>query len=312
MNFYSLSAIGETAYSILHRTREAAVMGLTSRGVFCSTGDGQIIFISYENWRGPLTANLALDTELDGNSRFIRKEERSHPQAFDRLAHASVVKLFADRILFEVEDLTIFTKSISPWTTNIYKLQKNDLSAAQGRLTRTTRSYMTEGNGEGWIKFIPRWAGFEINRDSQEPNSELDKDLLELANSLRAGDGKEILSHTERLSGRGSGLTPSGDDFLVGLLLGLHATAELSPIFDEVDGISQHLIQQARQKTTSLSANLIACAVDGQADERLESALNGILSGELPEAECARRLADYGSSSGGDALLGMAMALSLV
>ena len=56
---------------------------------------------------------------------------------------------------------------------------------------------------------------------------------------------------------------------------------------------------------------MIACALEGQADERLISALDGILRGSLNARECAKRLTDYGSSSGGDTLLGMAMAIQL-
>ena len=311
MSTYSLSAVGEAALEITRRAEQASVMGLTSRGVFCSTVNGQVFFLSYEDWRGPLTGNLDLGARINGDSLTIQKERRHIPQPFERLVQGSVVKLFQDRIRFEVEDLTILTMGVSPWKTTIHTLKHDELEAARERLEKTARSVLAVGNGKGWIGCISYWAGFEPPLNVEDLLENLQNTLQSLANGLRDGDGEEILRQTAHLLGWGSGLTPSGDDFVVGLLLGLRATAQLSSNFQVVCGISQRLIHQARQKTTTLSANLIACGVDGQADERLVSALNGILTGSLPVEVCARRLMNYGGSSGGDALLGMAMALSL-
>ena len=72
------------------------------------------------------------------------------------------------------------------------------------------------------------------------------------------------------------------------------------------------LIELARQKTTWLAAALIECAAEGQADERLITALDGIITGDLPPEECTRRLLAYGSSSGGDAWLGIGLGFTLI
>ncbi len=54
----------------------------------------------------------------------------------------------------------------------------------------------------------------------------------------------------------------------------------------------------AFNRTKLLSANLNACAAEGQTDERLIAALDGILTGQ-PEAEdCAALLLAWGDSSG--------------
>jgi hypothetical protein len=185
------------------------------------------------------------------------------------------------------------------------------LADARARLENVARLVLAEGIDKGWIVCIPRWAGIDFQIEKDEALIEVEDELQHLSDGLRASNNEEILVHTARLIGRGSGLTPSGDDFLIGLLLGLRTTSEISPVWARMSPIFHPLIDQARHKTTTLAANLIACGVDGQADERLISALDGILTGSLPESECARRLIDYGSSSGGDTLLGMAMALSL-
>ena len=61
---------------------------------------------------------------------------------------------------------------------------------------------------------------------------------------------------------------------------------------------------------TTISANLIECAIDGQGDERLIAAGDSIIVGSTAIDECVAGLLDWGSSSGIDALIGMALASS--
>jgi hypothetical protein len=128
--------------------------------------------------------------------------------------------------------------------------------------------------------------------------------------ALRRRDWTAALPLAVELLGLGSGLTPSGDDLLIGLLLGLQrlSTAEsdgATPLL----AFGEALAAAARRRTTSLSASLLACAAQGQADERLVAALDGMTGGALQPGACAGLLLDWGSSSGCDALVGMALAI---
>ncbi len=89
------------------------------------------------------------------------------------------------------------------------------------------------------------------------------------------------------LLGRGPGLTPAGDDFVLGFLLTLHRWGQaVHPDFP-FEVLSARIIPEAKSRTTTLSANLIECAARGQADERLIAGLDGLASGS-PEADaCA-------------------------
>jgi hypothetical protein len=112
------------------------------------------------------------------------------------------------------------------------------------------------------------------------------------------------------LLGLGDGLTPAGDDLILGLLLILNRWGGvLAPGFD-VRPLNRAAIDQARQKTTALSQSLIACAALGQADERLLLALDGIMTDQTDPPACAAQLAGWGSSSGAAALAGMGVGLS--
>ena len=109
--------------------------------------------------------------------------------------------------------------------------------------------------------------------------------------------------------GLGTGLTPAGDDVALGFLLAANRWREL--LFPDVDLQStNHAIQQAAcAKTSTLSANLIDCAIQGQADERLILALDGIITRQPGPEKCISYLSGWGSSSGAWALQGMALAI---
>ncbi len=79
----------------------------------------------------------------------------------------------------------------------------------------------------------------------------------------------------------------------------------------EVEELTRHLLPLAYQKTTTLSANLIECASLGQADERLLLALDGIMTANPDPPTCAAALAAWGNTSGHDALVGMALCITV-
>ncbi len=107
--------------------------------------------------------------------------------------------------------------------------------------------------------------------------------------------------------GLGKGLTPSGDDFVIGFLLGVNRWAHLLPGKLDVKQLNSRIIEQARSQTTTISLNLIECACAGHADERLILALDGIISGNIAPEVCVNLLAGWGNTSGFDSLTGMAL-----
>jgi hypothetical protein len=69
------------------------------------------------------------------------------------------------------------------------------------------------------------------------------------------------------------------------------------------------LLPRACRKNDQGAANLIECAADGQGDERLVTVADGIATGSAPIDTCVDCLPVWGSSSGIDALAGMAIAV---
>jgi hypothetical protein len=60
--------IGSLAKDVLSSEKSAMIFSVTSRGIFLLFRNQKMVFLSFENFRGPLTANLC-----EGKSRFLSK-----------------------------------------------------------------------------------------------------------------------------------------------------------------------------------------------------------------------------------------------
>jgi hypothetical protein len=109
--------------------------------------------------------------------------------------------------------------------------------------------------------------------------------------------------------GSGQGLTPSGDDFVIGTLLSLNRWHEPRFSDDDLSPLNRAIVSASYNRTTRISANLIECAALDQADERLIDAVDYLATGEERYTGVIPRLLDWGNSSGVDAFVGMAVAL---
>ena len=132
------------------------------------------------------------------------------------------------------------------------------------------------------------------------------KDALDGLSCWLAGDTSNpanLGGAIQTLLGYGAGLTPSGDDFLVGLLATLGARNRTHPDLRHsalCDALRSRLV-----RTTDFGAALLANACDGHYDESLRRLLT--LPADLPQA--LAEVAAHGHSSGHDTLCGMAWAL---
>jgi hypothetical protein len=120
-----------------------------------------------------------------------------------------------------------------------------------------------------------------------------------------------LLTLVKALVGLGEGLTPSGDDFLVGLLAVLHLTGSLpwragSPVHTQ-------FCQCVRLGTSQLSGEFLRCAFEGHFAEPLVMLMRALCT---PASDAwpahAATLAAVGHSSGVDAMVGIALGCRLL
>lgn len=133
----------------------------------------------------------------------------------------------------------------------------------------------------------------------------------ELARRLRLGvkrllSGK-LESGTATIKGLGFGLTPSGDDFLAGFLLGMHALQTAAGV-----GFSKErrAVYQAARSNNPFSDALLRCAAEGRYFQRAKSLIQALFEGASADVvRHAHRLLAVGASSGADLAVGLFFAL---
>ena len=104
--------------------------------------------------------------------------------------------------------------------------------------------------------------------------------------------GHTLDSRAEQLIGLGPGLTPSGDDYLGGVMVALHLRQRAS----QASALWRWLEPRLASRTNAISAAHLAAAATGEAHEALHNVLSGDLDLDTLDA--------VGHCSGWDALAG--------
>ncbi len=162
---------------------------------------------------------------------------------------------------------------------------------------------------------LSRWGG-RSRQSEVQPRGPLAALALEtvaaVAQACRRRDVWAVARAAERLVGLGPGLTPSGDDFVGGLLFALHHLRVLYPgSFAWADEPLRALLASAGARTNPISYVLLADLAAGAGPAPLHDLLLGLLQMSEPcqAVPALRRLVDVGHTSGWDVLLGLLCAL---
>jgi hypothetical protein len=113
----------------------------------------------------------------------------------------------------------------------------------------------------------------------------------------------------EVLIGLGPGLTPSGDDFLGGVLVGLRQLG--AP--DLASRLATAVLSRAEQRTHEISRAHLAAAAGGEGLAPLHLMLSSLCTpGAFDIGECLSLIDAIGHTSGWDALAGVALAAAIM
>jgi hypothetical protein len=291
-NIAFAKTIGRLAYESLAPDQEAILIGLTSRGLFVRIGEGRVIFLSFETWRGPLT--LSLTEEI--------AELRT-------LEHGTPVRITPGQLIFPDAGVAVAVHPEAVWQQPPPSHPARPVAERLDNLHFFASQIALAKNGQGFSGLLPPLLGLPT---TTEPDEEpLLATLLGLRQALRNADVPASAETIGKLLGMGSGLTPSGDDVVVGLLLALNRWRPVLWPGGDLGRLNALVVEAAYKATTTLSANLIECAAQGESDERLVAALDSIVTGHPPTGECVPLLLGWGNSSGADALVGMTLALTI-
>jgi hypothetical protein len=273
--------IGSIAWQVWQHDQSARVMGVTSRGLFLAI-EQRVLFVSFERWRGPLTINVEgpLDCVIG-----------------DR------VRLSPTRLIFPATEVDL--SAVEVWHPGVPSCAR-PLTEQREALGQLASSVLARRAPEGFGGLLLHLVDLPEKPALSAIEAALLTWLNQLRDSIQYADFDQATTLIEGLLGLGRGLTPSGDDVTIGLLLSLNRW----PADRDWRELNQRVIDLAYQRTTTISANLIECAAAGEADERLINIVDGLVTGTPSRDECVECVLDWGNSSGIDALIGMALACS--
>lgn len=135
----------------------------------------------------------------------------------------------------------------------------------------------------------PEWSRLRDRTFTDRSQTILLPDIIEcgleqLLAGILVGDEPGILAGIAALAGRGEGLTPAGDDVLVGVLHALWVWRPHSTWGQRIAAI-------AAPRTTTLSANFLHAAADGEAAWQWHTLVDG-------DADAVNRIVSVGHLSG--------------
>lgn len=170
------------------------------------------------------------------------------------------------------------------------------------RQTLTVGTLIVDAGGSAIWQPKPNWSRLQSADIAKWPPvpalpSNIAGSLKLTIKGILANDPVTCMAGVESLAGRGRGLTPTGDDVLVGILYGLwvwypHYLPRPREEWMEM------IVKAAVPRTTTLSANFIQAACDGEAIWQWHDLVNG-----CPYS--IERILSIGHTSGADALAGL-------
>ena len=279
--------IGAEALGVLQRNQTLETYGTSSRGIYLQPANDLTLFISTEEFQGPLTINISEDLSR-----------------LPKIKPGEMVSVKGKYLVFPVSRLEISFQEARIWSPapppEFGGLKKSLL----GDMHQQSRVLAAEN------PFFPLLEMVFTSLAVPLPGfPDFYQRMKFLEKALQTGGASKLIWEIENLLGAGPGLTPLGDDLAIGVLLALNRGR--GALFNDyhLKQINQAVIELALDKTTRLSFSLIVCAADGSADQRLLKVLDGMLSGQKSTNPELDQMLSWGNTSGIAVLGGMILAL---
>ncbi len=243
---------------------------------------------------------MAIVTSERGLTPFGLVIAESESSPFQSLVEDSPVSVMGNRL--SIGNLTIETRLASSWSPTpdwaaLGALFSSEPDRLRG-LVALAISFATPGS---LLDLYLRDSQDDPDRIPRALRQRSMKGVFDLDEGLRANNKQRCIKGVRLLAGLGGGLTPAGDDFIVGTLLAMWA-GMYGP---GREALVQSIAETAAPLTTTLSAAYLRAAARGECVvqwHRLFTALQGFNPEETQLA--VKSLLSIGHSSGADGLAG--------
>lgn len=284
MEYEITASIPAHIRELLHSGETGEVLLVSSSGIYLRFGE-QILLLCDESW-GVLPIGI-------GVKDFEKAVSILRPQ------QGQPVTVAEDRLIFPSGKIHLVLRQLS------CKAVCN--ASPQIRYIRQAAEELAVLRKERGISMLvlPLVLGYELRQ--QNPYCAQAGIYLEkLIHSLISGNHGEIHTCIGKLLGLGTGLTPSADDTLLGMIYVFRTLPFQAP--EGVQLFPESVGQLCDRCTTQISAAYLKAMLSGAPFERMEQVFRG-LCGEEPLN--IYKLTEIGSNSGSEMLLGMLIALRI-
>jgi hypothetical protein len=288
-----VTAIGHIAHQVLNRNRLAFVRGVASGGVYLQPDHDLTLYLTPDLNRGPLTVNIR---DLEHRYRSIQDQE--------------LVFLLRNEILFTESGVSYAIYKPLIWKSRQLSHWNNP---EQSRIIGFARRVSNQYPEHPYVHLLG--IDLPVNNTPDIPGSLPLERLKQDVRDWKKGNFQDkTIWQTDflftEIQGLGPGLTPLGDDVLLGVLLTINRLKGIIPDQRILEQINLQVLNAAPFRTTSLSCSLLSCAVQGYADERILRVLDSLgASREIPDRD-VDELLSWGSSSGMAVLAGILLVLT--
>lgn len=273
-------SLSRTVHKLIRYPRSGTVLATFARSCYLDL-DGYIIALVLPDLLdGPL--NLVVESDTDFRFADLPVGETVES------SKAGIV--IGDAVEITVGEAPIWEPRLAPW-------DRNDLSIVRTSMNFVQEILLGEAPEGSFATYLTDPTTLSLRARSG---------LGLLEEALRRRSPVSAAEAAQQLAGLGGGLTPSGDDVLVGTLLALSVIHH-----EDFRGLRNAIITEVRGRTTRISETYLEAAARGEAGEAWHRLIR-VLPGQNRAAimVAARRVMAFGETSGSDMLAGFALALS--
>lgn len=285
---FPVTTLGRAAGERLAPGRRGRVLAVFRRSFYVEMDDGALACIGPEGMgAGPLNALSNLPAGIDWQASGLAPDTACHVEG-----DAIVI---GERFQFDFDEAVPWRPSRpGPWSPAT-------LAAGLATLYEYTAAYdLTEG--------LAALAGPVSDGDNPVIRAARPS-LTALRGWIETNDGGQPPPDAIGLIGLGTGLTPSGDDFIGGALIALRAFGRSNT----ADLLARWVLPLAAEKTGKISAAHLACAAMGEGAAALHDVIVEICAEDRPGLKGSLPAIDaIGHSSGWDALAGAAAVIAAI
>jgi hypothetical protein len=284
---------GPVARRILSGAAEGRVAAVFGAAFYIETESQMLCLASAAVEPGPLSLITFAPAETDWRAHGLRPQER--------VALSPLELRVGNHARFPLRGAT-------PWAPEPMIRAPDPTTAARGLTAFRTAAYdLTAPEGLGAF-LEPGYMPGRKNPISQAAAAPIAEARRWIAGVIRGErpDSARDLNWAYRLTGLGVGLTPSGDDFLGGTMIALHALGQ-----QEISrALWRDLCPHAREATNAISFALLSAAAEGLGSESVHRMLGAVLHGDVSAIRAGLPgIGRIGHTSGWDAMAGVATAL---